>query len=63
MRPYHDRMPVILPGHGIDSWLDPLSDPKSLAPLLVPFTGPLEIDSVSKAVNNPRNDSPALLAG
>jgi putative SOS response-associated peptidase YedK len=63
MRPYHDRMPVILTGHGIDSWLDPLSDPKSLAPLLVPFTGPLEIDSVSKAVNNPRNDSPALLAG
>jgi putative SOS response-associated peptidase YedK len=56
-------MPVILTGRAIDSWLDPLSDPKSLAPLLAPFGGPLEIDPVSKAVNNPKNDSPALLAG
>jgi putative SOS response-associated peptidase YedK len=56
MEPYHDRMPVILEGDGIDQWLaEPAQD------LLVPSDLPLRIYAVSKAVSNVSNDSPELI--
>lgn len=59
--PYHDRAPVILQPEHFDVWLDPATDPKMFRPLLAPFDGVLNIEPVSKAVNNPRNDSLELL--
>ena len=61
MKPYHDRMPVILSGDEIDLWLSPKADPATLESLLRPYTGELAIDRISKAVNNPRNDTPDIL--
>lgn len=60
----HDRMPVILPQTDYDTWLNPqLQDPGALNPLLRPYPADGMIASpVGLAVNNPRNDSPELLA-
>ena len=63
MRAIHDRMPVIVPPEAWDRWLDPaLPDPGELNGLLVPAPDAgLEIYPVSRAVNNVRNDGPALI--
>ncbi|MBI1404396.1 MAG: hypothetical protein GC147_14460 [Porphyrobacter sp.] len=56
MRPFHDRMPVILDGDGIDRWLaEPAQE------LLVPSPLALRFQPVSKAVNSPRNEGPELI--
>jgi putative SOS response-associated peptidase YedK len=56
MEPYHDRMPVILEGDGVDRWLtEPAQD------LLMSSSLPLHTYPVSKAVGNPRNDGPELV--
>ncbi|OGG04936.1 hypothetical protein A2Z33_06595 [Candidatus Gottesmanbacteria bacterium RBG_16_52_11] len=64
MKPIHDRMPVILARNYERKWLDSgVSDPEMLRPMLVPYAGGgLEAYPVSKAVNNPENDSPGLTA-
>ena len=59
----HDRMPIILPRHAVDHWLDPaVSDPTELKPMLKQFLGE-EMQSwpVGKAVGNVRNQGPALM--
>ena len=56
MRPYHDRMPVLLEMNDIDRWL---AEPD--ASLLKPSKAELSIHPVSKAVNNVRNDGPDLV--
>lgn len=63
VRPIHDRMPVVVPPAAWDRWLDPaLPDPGELQGLLVPAeAGSLEAYSVSRAVNDVRNDGPALI--
>ena len=62
MAPLHHRMPVILPREAEDQWLDPDAvEPERLLPLLRPCQGKMAAHSVSRAVNNPRNDSPDLL--
>ncbi len=63
MRPIHDRMPVVLAEEAWDRWLDPaLPDPGELQGLLVPAPDDdLEAYPVSRAVNNVRNDGPALI--
>jgi putative SOS response-associated peptidase YedK len=58
--PIHDRMPVIL-GHEAEArWLDPDAAPAELLDLLVP-TDDLVVTEVSDAVNDVRQDGPALI--
>jgi putative SOS response-associated peptidase YedK len=58
--PIHDRMPVILDQEAEAGWLDPLATPEDLQELLVP-TDELELTEVSDAVNDVRQDGPALI--
>jgi putative SOS response-associated peptidase YedK len=59
----HDRMPVILSPEGEDLWLDPgVEDPARLRPLFEPpDSGTLEAFAVSRHVNAPAHDDPAVL--
>lgn len=61
--PIHERMPVILPPRLYAAWLDPQqSTPWKLSALLKPYPDTLmEAYPVGLAVNNPRNDSAALI--
>lgn len=56
--PYHERMPVILPGAAYEPWLDPtLEDVEALTSLLVPFpAAEMKAETVSSVINNARND-------
>jgi putative SOS response-associated peptidase YedK len=58
--PIHDRMPVILGQQAEEGWLEPGSSPAELLGLLVP-TDELEVTEVSDAVNDVRQDGPALI--
>lgn len=60
----HDRMPVILAKEDYATWLDSqVEDPGVLSPLLRPYPAEAMIAAaVGLAVNNPRNDGPALLS-
>ncbi len=59
----HDRMPVLLPRERWEAWLDPaLPDPGEASAILSPAPDDvLELVPVSRAVNNVRNDGPALI--
>lgn len=63
MAQIHNRMPVILPPAAYEQWLDPAERrPDDLQGLLQPY--PAELMTaypVSKMVNSPKNDSPALI--
>jgi putative SOS response-associated peptidase YedK len=63
MRPFHDRMPAILPREAYVGWLDrEQDDPSQIAPLLRPCPNEwLTAVPVSQRLNNPRNDDPACL--
>ena len=63
LTPIHDRMPVILDSADYDAWLDPgTADKAALLKLLRPADpAGWTVYPVSRAVNSPRNDSPALL--
>ncbi len=56
----HDRMPVILPADRLQDWL--AGPPAQAQALLAPYAGPVKIRAISKAVGNPRNDTPEILA-
>jgi putative SOS response-associated peptidase YedK len=58
--PIHDRMPVILPEEAESRWLRPNAAEGELLELLVP-TDELEVTEVSDAVNDVRQDGPALI--
>jgi putative SOS response-associated peptidase YedK len=58
--PIHDRMPVILDGQAEEAWIDPQAGPEDLRRLLVP-TDDLVVTEVSDAVNDVRQDGPALI--
>jgi putative SOS response-associated peptidase YedK len=58
--PIHDRMPVILEPEVESSWLDPRTGEAELLELLVP-TDDLIVTEVSDAVNDVRQDGPALI--
>lgn len=61
MSKIHSRMPVILDKRDEDSWLQ-AEDPDAIAGYLHPYhDGRLEIEIVSKDVNNPRNNNPSLI--
>jgi putative SOS response-associated peptidase YedK len=58
----HDRMPAILAPADYAHWLDPGSDPASLAPLLAPLADDaLAFHPVSTRVNRIECDDPELL--
>lgn len=59
----HDRMPVILPRAGYDTWLDAsIEDAEALEPLLGPYDpDALGFEPVSRRVNNPRHDEPGCV--
>lgn len=62
LRPFHERMPVIIPPEDRMSWLAPDADPDRLIDLLqTRDTTPLETYAVSTIVNSPRNDLPECL--
>lgn len=63
LAPIHDRMPVILDPADYDLWLDPkIEDVERLQALMAPAPAEgWEAVPVSRAVNNPANDSPACL--
>ena len=62
LAPVHDRMPVILPSAAWSVWLDPASDPKGFAPLLVPAPdATVEFHEVGTAVNSPRHNDASLI--
>ena len=58
--PIHDRMPVILESAAESSWLDPRTAEEKLLELLMP-TDDLIVTEVSDAVNDVRQDGPALI--
>jgi putative SOS response-associated peptidase YedK len=58
--PIHDRMPVILEQGQEARWLDLEAEPAELLALLAP-TDELSITEVSDAVNDVRQDGPALI--
>lgn len=63
VRPYHDRMPVVLPEAAWDEWLDPATPVARLFPQLRPFDGPMVATRANQLVNKAGIEGPALLAG
>jgi putative SOS response-associated peptidase YedK len=63
MKRIHNRMPVILPKHHIDTWLDrSIDNEQEVLPLLKPYPEK-EMDAyeVSRFVNSPKNNSPECI--
>ncbi|MFC1476911.1 SOS response-associated peptidase [candidate division KSB1 bacterium] len=60
IRPFHHRMPVIIPREHHDLWLDPSrQDTRELQPLIQPFpAGLMHYHKVSTRVNSPKYNSP-----
>jgi len=58
MKPFHHRMPVLLSGKNVDTWLDEsLTDPHRLTPLLKSADdNAISSQPVSNRVNSVRND-------
>lgn len=63
VRALHDRMPVILRGENVDTWLDrSISEPAKLEPLLAPVPAEaMKGTPVSPRVNSVKNDGPECL--
>jgi|SRR5215831_13382128 len=60
--PMHDRMPAILAEHDIDAWLT--APPEEAAKLVRPYPdGALREREVSRAINDPRNETGQLELG
>ena len=60
--PVHDRVPVLIDERSLETWLDPRASLASVQALLHHAPGDFaRVFEVSKAVNSPANDSPALL--
>lgn len=62
--PIHNRMPAILLPEAYESWLDPdVKDDQFLIHWLAPYPGEaMTARPVSRLVNDPRHDSPEVLA-
>ncbi len=58
----HDRMPVIVPADRYDAWLDPALPLDDARAMLAPYAPEaMRAYPVSRAVNDPKNDDPAVL--
>ena len=64
VRPFHDRMPVILDRRDYDAWLDPaVRAPEEVQPLLRPFPeAGMTAYTVSPWVNDPKHQGPQCVA-
>jgi len=63
IKPFHDRMPVILPPARYGPWLNPDTPPDKRKSFLTPHPSDrMEAYPVSKHVNNPRNDDPSCVS-
>lgn len=61
-RPFHERMPVILPREAESQWLDPVQSVDSLQELFRPCPAEkIRFDWVGPAVSSIRNDGPACI--
>lgn len=56
--PVHDRMPVILPPEALERWL---TSTDSLAELLIPYAGRMNVRMVGSTVGNARNEGPRCI--
>ncbi|MEP0814489.1 MAG: SOS response-associated peptidase [bacterium] len=63
LRPYHHRMPVIIPPERYALWLDTnVTDTEKLQKMLLPYPADeMRGYKVSSAVNSPRNDVPECI--
>ncbi len=62
MRPYHDRMPVILEKENFGVWLSPSAKTDSMRPLLHPSADDVLVTHrVSRSVNKTANEGPACI--
>ncbi|MEE8170456.1 MAG: SOS response-associated peptidase [Phycisphaerae bacterium] len=62
LRPIHERMPVILRPEAEALWLERDADPEDLREILRPYeSDAVRAYAVSRRVNSPRNDDPALI--
>jgi putative SOS response-associated peptidase YedK len=62
LAPVHNRMPVILPRDTEMDWLDNSLEPLALMSMLKPYAADLmQMYPVSRRVNAPANDEPALV--
>jgi putative SOS response-associated peptidase YedK len=58
----HNRMPVVLPHHDLDRWLNPETELPDLLGLLRPYEGnDLRASRVSRYVSNARNEGPECI--
>ncbi len=63
VRPYHNRMPVILAERDYDRWISADAALKDTLALLRPYDGnDLAVHGVSKMVNSVKNDTPECIA-
>ena len=63
MRPFHDRMPVILAPADYETWLDPQTPVEALQALLRPYPAEgMVAVPVGAYVSNPRHEGPQCLA-
>ena len=63
VRPFHDRMPAVIPPEKFDSWMGFDTPERNLLGMLSPFpAGQMEVVKVGPAVNRVTNDSPACVA-
>ena len=60
IKPFHDRMPVMLPKSEEYLWLDPtIRDKEDLLPLLIPYDADeMEAWEVTARMNRPEHDGP-----
>ena len=62
VRPYHNRMPVILAERDYDMWISADAALKDTLALLRPYDGnDLAVHAVSKVVNSVKNDTPECI--
>jgi len=62
MSTIHDRMPAILSLEDIPVWLDRMTQPRDLLAAIEPYPAEqMQAYEVSRAVNNPRNDTPECI--
>ncbi len=62
IRPFHDRMPAVVPADRYDSWLSGDTAEKDLLGVLRPFPADLMVAvRVGPAVNKVANDGPACV--
>lgn len=62
VRPFHNRMPVVLQPEDYGTWLNPAATPEQLKALFAPCPPEwLVVTPVSTHVNNTRNDDPSCI--